>query len=97
MLVAASVATWHISTVKASGLITIRTRWLKHARGVWNPTRSRSSVLPGGAGTIRSTQFPIDLERVFSFPFPAWAGRVFRYNETVAVYSVRADLDLPQE
>jgi SAM-dependent methyltransferase len=35
---------------------------------------------------------PIDLERVFSFPFPAWAGRAFRYNETVAVYSVRAEV-----
>jgi glycosyltransferase involved in cell wall biosynthesis len=35
---------------------------------------------------------PIDLERIFSFPFPAWAGRVFRYNETVAVYLLR---DLP--
>jgi glycosyltransferase involved in cell wall biosynthesis len=32
---------------------------------------------------------PIDLDRVYSFPFPAWAGRMFRYNETVAVYSLR--------
>ena len=38
---------------------------------------------------------PIDLERTFSFPFPAWAGRVFRYNETVAIYRLRADADVP--
>lgn len=37
---------------------------------------------------------PIDLERVFSFPFPAWAGQVFRYNETVAVYRRRGDPDV---
>jgi SAM-dependent methyltransferase len=36
---------------------------------------------------------PLDLERMYSFPFPAWAGRVFRYNETVAVYRLRDDPD----
>ena len=44
---------------------------------------------------VLTKPLPVDLERAFSFPFPAWAGRVFRYNETVAVYSVRVDLDLP--
>ena len=42
-----------------------------------------------------TNSLPVDLERVFSFPFPAWVGRLFPYNETVAVYSVRADPDLP--
>jgi glycosyltransferase involved in cell wall biosynthesis len=37
---------------------------------------------------------PIDLERIFSSPFPAWVGRVFRYNETVAVYRLRADANV---
>jgi SAM-dependent methyltransferase len=32
---------------------------------------------------------PLDLGRICSFPFPAWAGRVFRHNETVAVYRCR--------
>jgi SAM-dependent methyltransferase len=32
---------------------------------------------------------PLDLERLASFPFPAWAGQVFTYNETVAVYRLR--------
>jgi SAM-dependent methyltransferase len=29
---------------------------------------------------------PLELERIFSFPLPPCAGRVFRHNETVAVY-----------
>jgi hypothetical protein len=47
------------------------------------------------AGLAKLTDpLPVDLERVYSFPFPAWAGRWFRYNETVAMYTIRADTDL---
>jgi hypothetical protein len=27
----------------------------------------------------------LTLERIYSFPFPRWVGRLFRYNETVAL------------
>jgi hypothetical protein len=44
------------------------------------------------AGLAKLTDpLPIDIKRVFSFPFPAWVGRAFRYNETVAVYGVPAE------
>jgi glycosyltransferase involved in cell wall biosynthesis len=43
-----------------------------------------------GLATL-SEPLPIDLERAVSFPFPGWVGRVFRHNETVALYRVRAD------
>jgi len=48
---------------------------------------------PTGLATL-TDPLPVDLERVCSFPFPAWAGRWFRYNETVAVYTIRADVGL---
>jgi glycosyltransferase involved in cell wall biosynthesis len=34
---------------------------------------------------------PLKLNRVYSFPFPSWASGFFRYNETVAVYSLSSD------
>jgi len=34
---------------------------------------------------------PLDLVRICSFPFPASVGRVFRHNETVALYRRRDD------
>jgi SAM-dependent methyltransferase len=44
------------------------------------------------AGLAELTRpLPVKLERIFSFPFPAWAGRAFRYNETVAAYRYRGD------
>ena len=54
----------------------------------------KAGMDPGRLAELTNS-LPVDLERVFSFPFPAWVGRLFRYNETVAVYSVRADPDLP--
>lgn len=54
-----------------------------------DPTHVQCLGPPQLAELIRP--LPLDFELSGSFPFPAWAGRVFRHNETVALYRSRGD------
>jgi hypothetical protein len=81
----------HLPLVKPSGRLVIivpqAAGFRSDASHVQYLDRSRLATL--------TEPLPIDLERIFSFPFPAWVGRVFRYNETVAVYRVRDSPHVP--
>lgn len=80
----------YLPLVKSGGMLIII---VPQAAGFRSDATHVEYLDPARLATL-TEPLPIDLERIFSFPFPAWSGRVFRYNETVAVYRLRDDPDV---